>query len=71
MTNSSGRATGLAPSRDAAFVIHLTDVGSESDGQAHGRVEHVTTGRATRFDSVEELLRFMRHTLEGIDKGGS
>jgi hypothetical protein len=76
MTNpASGHATATgavtARSRDAAFVIHLTDVGAEPGDQAHGRVEHVTTGRATRFDSVDELMLFMRQTLAAVDGGGS
>lgn len=74
MTNpSGGRATAAAAarSRDAAFVIHLTDAGAQPGDQAHGRVEHVTTGRATRFDSVEELMLFMRQTMKAIEDGGS
>lgn len=55
------------PSRDAAFVVHLAGGAGEATDQAHGRVEHVTTGRAARFDSVEELLRFMRQTLAAIE----
>ena len=69
MTNTFGsRSTGLAPSRDAAFVVHLTDAGGEAGDRVHGRVEHVTTGRATDFDSMDELLRFMRQTLATIDR---
>jgi hypothetical protein len=72
MSNASGsRATGLAPARDAAFVIHLTDLVGEHGAQARGRVEHVTSGRVARFDSVDELLRFMRQTLDGLDRCGS
>ena len=55
---------GPAPTRDLAFVVHLTG-GVESD-QAHGRVEHVTTGRTARFDSVDELLQFMRQTVASV-----
>lgn len=66
MTSAPGkRPTGPAP-RDAAFVVHLTSVGDAADGRASGRVEHVRTGRAGRFDSAEELLRFMRETLAAV-----
>lgn len=55
-----------APSRDVAFVVHLTSSSGESADQAHGRVEHVTTGLAARFESTEELLRFMQRTLAAL-----
>ncbi|HYD49421.1 MAG TPA: hypothetical protein VEB21_13790 [Terriglobales bacterium] len=57
-----------APSRDAAFVVHLTD--GTTDDQAHGRVEHVRSGRAAHFDSMHELLRFMQQTLSAIEANG-
>lgn len=55
-----------APSRDVAFVVHLISSSGETAGQAHGRVEHVTTGLAARFESTEELLRFMRQTIAAL-----
>jgi len=64
MTDTSG--AGTAPSRDAAFVVHLADT---ADEQAHGRVEHVRSGRVSRFDSAEELVRFMRRTLAELGAG--
>jgi len=64
--HDAGVGAAAAPTRDVAFVIHLTSAIAESADQARGRVEHVTSGRAARFDSVEELLRFMRDTLATI-----
>lgn len=61
---------GSTPSRDAAFVVHLTDAVGAAGDQAHGRVEHVRSGRAARFESLQELLRFMRQTLAAIDASG-
>lgn len=61
---------GLAPSRDQAFVVHLADTTDESGDQVSGRVEHVSTGRATRFDSLQALLRFMRQTMAAIGADG-
>lgn len=58
------------PSRDSAFVVHLTEAAAATDDQIHGRVEHVRSGRAARFASVQELLRFMRQTLAAIDADG-
>lgn len=57
----------MANTRDAAFVVHLTAAADGDDDQAQGRVEHVRSGRAARFDSVHELLRFMRQTLAALD----
>lgn len=48
---------------DAAFVVHLT-VAAELEER--GRVEHLTSGRASRFESAGELLRFMRETLTSL-----
>lgn len=47
----------LAP--ESAFVVHLAKVDS-----MRGRVEHVTSGRALRFDSTAELVQFMQQTIE-------
>ena len=58
---------GGAPSRDAAFVVHLTHVGDATGDQARGRVEHVRSGRVANFDSMRALLRFMRETLAAVD----
>jgi hypothetical protein len=68
MINRSGSGSAAAPalSRDAAFVVHLATVAGEPSDQAHGRVEHVRSGRSARFDSLEDLLRFMRQTLSVI-----
>ena len=68
MPNASGTgAAAIAPSRDAAFVVHLANVADDHGKQACGRVEHVRTGRTARFESVEELLRFMRQTLAALN----
>ena len=67
MNRSGSRSTGLAPSRDEAFVVHLTRAEGATGEEAHGRIEHVTTGRVARFDSADELLRFMRKVLAGLD----
>lgn len=60
---SSPTATAdLAPA--SAFVVHLARGQGTPDPAASGRVEHVLSGRASRFSSMEELLAFMRQTLE-------
>ena len=56
MKNASHAAQGL--SADRAFVVQFR-AGSETAG----RVEHVTSSRATHFESLEELLAFVKHAL--------
>ncbi|MEO0652180.1 MAG: hypothetical protein AAFZ65_16015, partial [Planctomycetota bacterium] len=45
---------------ESAFVLQLRP----STAQLAGRVEHVVSGRATRFASVEELTVFLTRVLE-------
>jgi hypothetical protein len=46
-----------------AFVVQFR-VGTNLDqGRLDGRVEHVVSGQATRFHSLEELLAFMTRIL--------
>jgi hypothetical protein len=45
-------------SAEQAFVVHLFETDSN-----HGRIEHVSSGRCMRFDSVAALIGFMRETL--------
>ena len=50
----------------AAFVIQFlpeTDIGA---GRFEGRVEHVASYKATRFHSLDELLRFIASVLNEI-----
>ena len=54
----------LSPHR--AFVVQFraeTDVGQ---GRCTGRVEHVVSGQATHFSSLEELLAFMAQVLTAV-----
>jgi hypothetical protein len=37
-------------------------------GVVEGRVEHIASGRATRFRSVDELVEFMRRTLSSVEE---
>jgi hypothetical protein len=45
-----------------AFLVY-SDV---AQGRVAGRVEHVVSGQATRFTSLEELLAFMAQVLTTI-----
>jgi hypothetical protein len=47
----------LSPHR--AFVVQLREHSDVERGQWVGRVEHVTSGEAIHFQSLEELLAFV------------
>jgi len=51
----------LLPHR--AFVVQLREHADVARGQWVGRVEHVTSGQAAHFQSLEELLAFMERVL--------
>jgi hypothetical protein len=54
----------LSPQR--AFVVQFrTGVGVEQT-RFSGRVEHMTTGQTTRFESVEELVTFVSRVLATV-----
>jgi hypothetical protein len=48
---------------DRAFVVQLRADADPGGGAVSGRVEHVSTGTAALFDSVEVLLEFMREVV--------
>jgi hypothetical protein len=49
------------------FVVQL-HVGA-TDGRYSGRVEHVVSGRALQFSSLEDLLEFMEQPGEAAADG--
>jgi hypothetical protein len=49
-----------------AFVVRFR-VGTALDGgRLTGRVEHIVSGQEARFESLEELLRFMTRVLTTV-----
>jgi len=57
----------LAPlSVHRAFVVHFRTSTDIAQGQIAGRVEHVVSGQATHFASLEELLAFMARVLTTV-----
>jgi hypothetical protein len=57
----------LPPAR--AYVVQLRRDADVPAGPFAGRVEHMVSGRHARFDSVEELLRFISR-VEGSTSPG-
>lgn len=46
-----------------AFVVQFRAETDIAQGCVMGRVEHVTSGRATQFESLTELLAFIARIL--------
>jgi len=59
---ATGRSTSDVPALlpERAFVVEF---GSGSASRLSGRVEHVTSGDAVRFDSAAQLLEFVRKVM--------
>lgn len=49
-----------------SFVIQFCGETNLSEGRLCGRVEHIRSGDASHFQSLDELLAFMK---EAIDRG--
>jgi hypothetical protein len=54
----------LSPHR--AFVVQFRAETEVGQGRFTGRVEHVVSGQATRFASLEELLAFIAQVLATV-----
>jgi hypothetical protein len=50
------------------FVIQLSSEADLYPAKFAGRVEHVDSGRADGFQSVEELVRFIEQTVKDIEE---
>lgn len=53
----------LSPTR--AFVVQFREEPDGAGNRFAGRVEHLTSGQAARFDSPEDLLAFLVRVLRG------
>ena len=56
----------LSPRR--AFVVQLREQANVESNQWVGRIEHVTSGQATHFQSLEELRVFIVRVLASAAK---
>ena len=50
-------------SGERAFVVQFRPETDPSQGRFAGRVEQVASGEGMRFESLDELLDFLRHAL--------
>jgi hypothetical protein len=51
-----------------AFVVQFRVEEPETQAECKGRVEHVVSGQATRFESWECLQRFIHETLTKVEE---
>jgi hypothetical protein len=59
----------LSPHR--AFVVQLRERADVEHDRWTGRVEHVTSGRASHFQSLKELLAFVAGVLASLTRGAA
>ena len=64
MTEPADRQPPLSP--HWAFVVQFRTKTDVTRGHIAGRVEHVVSGQATHFESLEELLAFMARVLATV-----
>ena len=57
--------TRLLPVRQA-FVVQVSIEADVTQGHWVGRVEHVVSGEAQHFQSLDDLLAFMTQVLGGL-----
>ena len=54
----------LLPARQA-FVVQVSVEADVAQGHWVGRVEHIVSGEAQHFQSLDDLLGFITHVLQG------
>ena len=50
----------------AAFVIQMRPETDVNAGILHGRIEHIPSSRAIRFQSLDQLLSFIAEVLVSV-----
>ena len=56
---------------DRAFVVQLRTVADPARGVFSGRVEHIVSGAAAPFDSLEQLVDWISSTVaSGVQSSG-
>jgi hypothetical protein len=70
---STGSRSGAGPrlTPDGAFVVQFETGSDLAGGSVGGRVEHIQSGRAAQFHSLDELLRFVGTMLARIQPASS
>ena len=68
VSRSPGDAGRGALPAERAFVLHLRGDAGGAEEPLAGRVEHITSGRTRHFDSLEELVAFLREVVGRLGK---
>jgi len=53
--------------RRRAFIVQFRAETNLTQARCAGRVEHIVSGQATHFQSLEELLAFLQRILLTVD----
>lgn len=61
------KAEGQPLSVHRAFVVQFRAETDVEGGRLEGRVEHVTSGQATHFHSLDDLLAFLGKVLREMN----
>ena len=64
MKSQLEQSPAFAPAQ--AFVVQFGRETALDTGRMAGRVEHVVSGKAARFQSVDELMAFMTEVLREV-----
>jgi len=67
---TSSASTSFPSSPHWAFVVQFRPETAVEHGRWVGRVEHVVSGQAAQFESLEELLAFIAAVLGNIRAEG-
>lgn len=51
---------------DRAFAIRFGGEAAQAQSPSAGRVEHISTGQVTHFDSLPELVSFVNQILTSV-----
>jgi len=62
-TGSELSSVEYLPSRHT-FLLRFSDATQPAAGIFHGRVEHIDTGKTTRFNSFPEVIKFAGEVME-------
>ena len=66
----SNRPRGRQLPANHAFVVQLSREALGTHNSFRGRAEHVVSGRAAHFETLDELLAFTQRVLAGLRESG-
>jgi len=67
MGSAGSRHAGVSLPPSRAFVVQFGEATAPSEGTFVGRIEHIDSGRSTRFASLQELTGFVAEVLAVVE----